>query len=539
MRARAPDVVIINTSYKKREMPLVDIPIVLDFEEFALQKHIPNFASQNDFYSKHNICHQEFKLFIEDFFAEQNSLISLGYSFPSGVLLGIDNWDDIEFYFLVVFVQKIKGRDVEVLNPSRIHKLFLSKHGNFRVLCLRAFIKIVFLFVRGALRGVLGKRSSINKNVFISLWDGTGKFRDKYYGDLPSISESYSFIVFSGGKSVFLRNLGHSVAIERVIPLRSHCKIFLQQIRLLLTNHYDDCGCAKLKKYLRFKELEGGLVNTNLLGQELGNSLAFKTNRSSVLIFPFENRTWEKLLCGSLKGTLTYTVGYNHAMITSRHLALTVLGAATPKSILPDRIVSCGKLTFEKLVAFFSEKDIDMRAGPALRLSNNHLLTRKNQYIFMPTSSGIGEAKFLIKIAEQIFLKTGFISLIRPHPSVSLAAISNDSGTKGLMFSNGAAVLDELEGAAACVFVSSSVGAEAAYRRVPSVCLATDDLFGVNPVEGSSEVSSLASTNELIAWISKTIVIDSAKKSDEFSSYIYNSRSSFSDLELKRLFDLK
>ena len=514
-------------------------PIALDYDEFLSQRHLIDFELRYDYFSKHSIDRQEFRAYLESFFAQRFSLVALGYSFPSGVLLGVGNWDDIEFYLLVLFAEKIKGFTVEVQNPSKIHRLLLGKNSGFWPLFILAFFKVVLLFIRGMLRSLLSVGGPIKRNVFVSMWDGRGEFSEKYFGDLVNVAGVHSLVVFSGGKSVLLRGLGRAIAIETIVPIKSHVEMALQQLRMLLSIRNNHCEYSKLLKYLYLQELGAGMVYTNLLARELGNTLAVKAENSSVIIFPFENRTWEKMLCSSLEGSQFYSVGYNHAMITPRHLALTVLGERTPKRYLPNRIVSCGTCTFGKLVSSFSGKDVEVESGPALRISDEFLRAGKKRYVYLPMSSGLEEAKFLINLARQLSLKTGLNSLIRPHPSMPLASILDKSCAEGIMFSNGVGILEELEGALGCVFVSSSVGAEAAYRGVPSVCLTTGDLFGVSPVQGCSEVQTLSSFQELVSWLETVAAGDTTTEVSSLTSSLYTSRLHFSEGALRKLFNLQ
>jgi len=154
----------------------------------------------------------------------------------------------------------------------------------------------------------------------------------------------------------------------------------------------------------------------------------------------------------------------------------------------------------------------------------------------MPISSSLEESIFLIRLAKLLYKIFGLPTLLRPHPAVDISSHLSKNISNEIILSSDVSVDDDLAGAFLCIFVSSSVGAEAYFKGVPSICCITNDLFSYNPLHGHPDAPFCCSIDELIETI--RTIISNDYHINNFGSDIYSPISNFSNSELIKTFKL-
>ena len=325
----------------------------------------------------------------------------------------------------------------------------------------------------------------------------TGPYKDIYFGQLPEyMSKNELPVLVYGG-----------------VPLRNSWRI-LDTLRKQKTPfpiipwHYYDSGLGLAKaifwyflKYVRPIRLKGtsvidglevdhmikGAIRHDFLSGHFFHSIwmyystkaLVKKVEVAACVFPYENRSWEKMLISGLSsnGKSIRTVGYHHAAVTPAHTSL-MLGRDEAQVIpMPDTIVTMGEVTKQILQESGNYPDGLLRVGCALRQGGGGLPNnRRNR----------GDPKLLVVLASVadeyvetlLFLEKAFEGVasyqigIRPHPEFTIEEALSRVGKLKLEFQvMSGPIEDNLDWADVLVYVSSTVGLTAISNGIPAISI--------------------------------------------------------------------
>lgn len=351
-------------------------------------------------------------------------------------------------------------------------------------------------------------------------------YRDAYFGDLvkqaaertPTVKSLVLGLVLERPKEQFKKLSALEFNLP-VLPLQSYLCL-----RDLLR-----CTLKALRSYPRPMKLQGatvidGLDVRCLVEAEIKNSrnsgeLVFnlqvyysakrlaQTLRVSRCLYPFENRSWEKMLILGMRDASPETrlIGYQHTSITQGHTNF-MLGNDEAKTIpLPDSILTTGEVTKDWLESEGNFPAGMFKTACALRQpQDDDAPTRKQgkliTKVLVVLATSLEEYVNTLLFLEQAFADENRFDLqIRPHPSLmplepalEIAPLArSDFYTQST-----GSIVDALQRADVVLYASSTVCLQAAALGIPTVYVDlgfhvnTDPMFGWNEFKWSVEEPS-------------------------------------------------
>lgn len=241
--------------------------------------------------------------------------------------------------------------------------------------------------------------------------------RDAYFGELADrLGASRTFTVYlAAGRDLSLPWDGRRAPLEAFARAGDTFAAWKDGLRAQLDPPPGDPAYAQLAGELVAAERRSGEAFLHaFMRRAFARMLAALKPR--VLVYPFENRAWEKsLLAAARAAGVPRTVGFQHSSITPRHLGFEIDTASAPT---PDCIIAVGGVTADWL----------RRAAPALagRIVVGASLRRGTAPIALPASHGLlvaisssrDEALALMRAAHEAAPAAGLPIVIRSHPTI-------------------------------------------------------------------------------------------------------------------------
>jgi hypothetical protein len=361
------------------------------------------------------------------------------YSYTSKVLLSVRQIEALNKVFLInSFVKKNSTSNLVIFCPdSRINNLLANIY-----LGRKKFLRIEFpsfyawlRFFRTFLRVLFNFQAGVNANTFIlTLSSPTSKnYIDPYYGDLPLISDKNK-------KSIFIYlSSGHKILLyknDKILPLEAFAKVtdvlnawlisLMEGWRYSLPKNEDSSlFYCEVKKFLRASEIyNGDFFYHCFLKASFGR--IFNSLSPSTILYPFENRSWEKLLLHSAYEVgIKNTIGYQHSSITERHLALKILDNELKPKDLPLKIITSGQVTLEWLKLHSPAIAKKLICGGSLRKVKEKLNLPSQKGILVPISSSINEARLILTFLNRLSDKISMPIIVRSHPTINIEQLFN------------------------------------------------------------------------------------------------------------------
>ena len=215
-------------------------------------------------------------------------------------------------------------------------------------------------------------------------------------------------------------------------------------------------------------------------------------------IYPFENRSWEKMMLQAMRNASpdTRLLGYQHAAITPSHLHF-FLGEGEAKEMpLPDVILTAGELTRDWLQREGSYPQGMLRSACALRHQEVTMRRsrRKRGRVLVAMGNGLEEyVRTLIFLDGAFNGKSGrdngdWQIVIRPHPNLHLPleqALEQASISADYLYSISTGNLaEEVAETDVLVYASSTVALQAASAGIPTICLDLGRVLDTDPMWG-------------------------------------------------------
>jgi len=400
-------------------------------------------------------------------------------AFTSKVPLSIPNYLDIQKLFMLnAFTRKWPSKSVLVFCSNRdlkyqIEKIILSKHIRLPFLIIASpivFLKYLRLLLRVFFNNTY-KKIKVNSVFFTlqSLNSTSGK--DTYFGLLPKKLSEFSdvlIVYLASGWKIRLRNTKKSAPIESFIGVLNSLLLFksLFFIRLpfsksFIKSPFNDSFSNNIFVYLVSKEIKQGIFHQHIFLETAIREMLKKISLN-VISYPFENRSWEKLLVFEAKNAgIQKIIGYQHSSITPRHLSFKINSQCIINHYLPSKILTCGHVTFNWLKKnSYLIKSILVK-GVSFRIIEKKISAASKESLLVALSSSKSEAFRILYIVSQISKSLDLPIVIRAHPTINLSdLIKKFSFSNKITISNSSLEFD-IRNATMVAYSSSTVALEA------------------------------------------------------------------------------
>ena len=247
-----------------------------------------------------------------------------------------------------------------------------------------------------------------------------------------------------------------------------------------------------------------------------------ETIRVTRCIYPYENRSWEKMLLLGIQQVSPETkmVGYQHASVSASHTNFVLHRDEADITPLPDRLLTTGELVKTWLEINGNYPPGILKTACALRQSQTSTLTisprRPNlENILVALATNTEEYVKILSFLEQAFPPDTIYNLrVRPHPafSLELALNSTNLGRQDFFSPSTGPLEEDLKWADLVIYASSTVGLEAIALGLPAIHLELGDLTETDPIIGWDAFKwSVQSPSDLINTIERITAIPDAQ----------------------------
>jgi surface carbohydrate biosynthesis protein (TIGR04326 family) len=217
--------------------------------------------------------------------------------------------------------------------------------------------------------------------------------------------------------------------------------------------------------------------------------------RPSLIAWPWENHSWERVFVRRAKGFGIDTVGYQHSML-GRHM-LNYAPFSNPDFLdsIPDRILCIGA-PYSAQLAKWSVPDERLAIAGAFRFSDAAMCkfdASAPVFAALPFAGSVGD-EMLEAITEAS--ETGLRFLVKPHPMLPMQFTE----TAGLKQTS--EPLTKQSAVSAVIYCASAVGLEAYFAGIPTLRFLADQVVAIDilpenvsvPVAGRGGISGAIST---------------------------------------------
>ena len=353
----------------------------------------------------------------------------------------------------------------------------------------------------------------------------TGGYRDAYFGRL--VEE----VSASGSKVILLALvLGQPFRQLKLIERLDHDPPIVPLESCLSFKDVVACYWRALAAYARPIRIQGdtridGLDMRHLLERAVrttvrsgayfmslrvyyGARQLARTVRVTRCLYPYENRSLEKMLLLAVKGTSPETrmVGYQHASVTPSHINFTLQENEARVTPLPDLVLTTGEMTKVWLERQGNYPPHLFKAACALRQGNSahhepKVRGQRLSNLLVALANNVEEYVGTLSLLESAFAAEDGINVrVRPHPTIPLkAALQVAPLARPGFYSESTGTLSEdLDWAHVVLYASSTVGLEAVAMGIPAVYLDLGNFLHTDPMFGWEEFKwSAAEPEEL------------------------------------------
>lgn len=438
---------------------------------------------------------------IDDYFVDAAKLDpAWHYAYSSKIVLSIPDYQDLQKIFLLRrFFAKHPQREVSLLVPdSRLRRLFGEIFVAMPPATYPAFpgVRAWMRFIRTFLRAMANRPKTSRARVLIFSLSADipaididayfGKFahflRDRaptttvYLASgpalaLPQDSHKLPFEAFASGLDVIAAWI---VAI--VSGIRSYRAIMVQ---------IGNDELEPLHRHMRGTEIRSGEHFTQQLFRRVFPRM-LQEIAPEILLYPFENRSWEKTLLAAAKvHGVSRRIGYQHSSMTPRHLAFQVKHGDIPDEFLPDKIYTAGEFTADLLTKIAPALAGKLQTGISLRTARQAVPEPGAHAVLVAISSSRSEAWSLFQIAHAAASKSELRFILRTHPTISVKTLFGLFAWPGnVELSAGNTLAEDLSQVTMVAYSSSTVALEGMLCGRLPIFVDIGDLPNGDPVMG-------------------------------------------------------
>jgi len=219
-----------------------------------------------------------------------------------------------------------------------------------------------------------------------------------------------------------------------------------------------------------------------------------KRLKPKAVVYPFENRSWEKHLLRAARRNGARCIGYQHSSLTPRHLAFSGAAGLTGMNDLPDTIITCGEITAERIRKEFPQARTLVTVGAALRARRLKVKPPEKWGVLAPISSSRAEAWEMLRAIHELALRTDVPTIVRTHPTIPIDDLYTQfEWPAHVRLSSGRSLAEDFNETSLVVYSSSTVALEGLlYGRLP-IFLDICDVPSGNPLDAGLDFAFCAS----------------------------------------------
>jgi hypothetical protein len=371
--------------------------------------------------------------------------------------------------------------------------------------------KIIANFLLDRLRADDGEKAVVVTQFESRCIDRSGHYRDIYLGDIKSLLAEFPsmknlpFITIGFSPYTFfdlivkLHKRPYNRMVypdEYFISVKDLARLFLRALSQFLWPPEFKGGFSMLgvdASYLVKNEIgEAVSSGQTLLNLSVHAALSSfsKRYRSRIVYYPFENRSWEKMVLLAFRESspATKIVGHQHTIITEKHLNFFMEEGEAGEIPMPDKIVTDGEVT-NRIMRRWNFPEGILRTGCALRFSRPPEDGRKRERhgirnILVVLASGIREyVKMMIFLEEAFKGESRYNITLRPHPAIPFSGALKIFHPKCLKYNiSHSALKEDLWNCDIVIYASSTVALEAISLGKPVICVELDDFLNSDPM---------------------------------------------------------
>ncbi|PIQ89398.1 MAG: hypothetical protein COV72_03385 [Candidatus Omnitrophica bacterium CG11_big_fil_rev_8_21_14_0_20_42_13] len=327
-------------------------------------------------------------------------------------------------------------------------------------------------------------------------FDTNGDFKDIYFHRLVNYfkKKQINFIIDATIFKPYLRN---------IIKVKRERKNFIIIPREAYLSYLDiiKCFLVSLRRFFGKFDIKSGLLIGNvdlssLVASEIQKECAskdfflnlleyysmksfIKNVKFNKVIYPFEHRSWESMLIFAIREARfpSSVIGYQHTSIAPKHTNFILGKNEWKNAILPDRIISMGKITKGIMENYGSFPPEILEAGPALRqeivaegVCQKDVSGMRNILVAMTTDTD--EYRKMMGFIKEAFSADNYFKVrIRPHPLAYLEGAPKEYNFSSVNFEfdYDKNLVNSLSWADIVFYCSSTVSIEAIQRGIPIV----------------------------------------------------------------------
>lgn len=405
-----------------------------------------------------------------------------------------------------------------VCGPSALKRL-IKRFTPLAVLAAIAQTSIAWVFSRRfRLKGNRWRDATLLVTTFPNSSLQPSSYREAYFGSLPSA-------LTQRGQRVVLVALYAERALAHVLALRrvSHGPPVIPQEAYLTGMDLVACGVRALIQWItRVPSHEpvqiDGLNVDVLVEQEIVEScqsrslfwhlcIAAAARRlgqrlaPARCLYPFENRAWEKMFLIGLRDTSpqTKTIGYQHTVFTFAHTNLFFGEGEASLTPLPNRILTAGEVTKQRLERQGRYPDGLLRLGCALyqRDPLQHGLSRPARLtnLLVALSNDREEYVRLLRFLREALAEPHEYHVrLRPSPGLSIRLLEEALAIVGSSVADcyevsRTSLTEDLRWAHVVLYASSAVALTALGHGIPVVFVDVGKFLDPDPCLGVHDLT--------------------------------------------------
>ena len=318
---------------------------------------------------------------------------------------------------------------------------------------------------------------------------------DPYFGNLISKFNSVDDAAFYLGivyfpYSPYLRKIKSMVYINAYNEISDYVAAYLKSFQLIfkdfkLTNLPFSSSKIDFFSVYKYRVISGassGYWETILIKQGLSNFI--KNIKLKKIIYPFENKSIEKAILKVIPSEIK-TIGYQHTSITNSHFNLKMTTEEIQFEYLPDKVITCGSVTYDWLIKHSKIPIEKIEVGCGLRQQSIPALGKKGQgsavkNILFVFSSSFHELTVGINYILETIEQTCELKFrIRAHPNFPVSGLANEVQKKlkhSQVWVSKTTLIIDFNWADAVMYISSTAAIDALRFGLPVICLNYDGM---------------------------------------------------------------
>lgn len=403
----------------------------------------------------------------------------------------------------------------------------------------------------------------IDRNNFVK----EGSFRDIYLGDLANhfekdgnpvlilgklhddlTGELLRYIKYNYTKSILL--LDHFWSLRDLLAVtKRSLTSFFERPPEWSPSYFVDFDVRRLLNASLHWDLQAGY--SDCLMDYRASERCLKQVPLEMFIYPYENKCFERMLLKSVSEIHpdTTTIGYQHAVLTQKHIHMFLAKGESKSLPLPDKIVTNGPYTARLLNKDGNYPDGMVTTGTALRqitaVPENFIkkhLPEKVRNVLVTLAEGREEYDKGFTFLKEIQNSNNtdiFNFRIRLHPGIPYDPFKNERLIKGLRCTRDMtpSLLESLFWADVILYASTSVAVQAMGMGIPVIWMDLLDFWGNDPIVDNDalrwRLNSPAEWEKVISEIEQ-LSQDEFKRRRDKSSNLVSEYFSQEPIDLKK-----